>query len=198
VNKPTREELLGYLLGALDAPEHEQVAICLQARPDIRLELSTLRERIAPLSARTTAPDDFPVGLARRTCEAVARLSPPTANRTPPVQAQSSRPARRPPGTLQSAAIVCLAAVLGGTIGPAAYQTLGAAGAQDAPQAAVAIGNPISPAGPATIEDAWMDRDDRQYGVEAPGLAKSTPRRSPAFAGSWMPIRSSPLRFARR
>ena len=66
-----RENLLGYLLGALDEPEQERIEEKLQKDPQLRSELERLDVMLAPLRAekRFYSPPD---GLAEQTCEYVA------------------------------------------------------------------------------------------------------------------------------
>lgn len=70
---PSQEDLLGYVLGALEAQEERDVQHYLDTNPDAEEELLTLREGINPLSALDPCPESRP-GLARRTCELVANL----------------------------------------------------------------------------------------------------------------------------
>ncbi len=143
MNTPTPGDLLGFALGVLDAPEHQQVADCLITRPDLQLELSRLRTQLALLETFRPAPPDFPAGLARRTCEVVARESrradqPVRVEPNPPSpilrqQSASSKLAR----FIQSAAMVCCAAFLGAAIGPLAYGALTSGGQATASSLAV-------------------------------------------------------------
>ncbi len=66
-----REQLLGYLLGALDEEEQPVVDAQLASDPEYRRELSALRRQVERLSALR---GDFspPPGLAERTCRFVA------------------------------------------------------------------------------------------------------------------------------
>jgi hypothetical protein len=80
--KPSAEDLLGYLLGALEADEHRRVDRAVSEHPEVQFELTQLRDRIAPLarleeveSLAGASGSDFPTGLARRACEFVARES---------------------------------------------------------------------------------------------------------------------------
>lgn len=80
--KPTAEDLLGYLLGALEADEHRRVDRAVAECPEVQFELARLRERVTPLarleeveSLTGASGSDFPAGLARRACEFVARES---------------------------------------------------------------------------------------------------------------------------
>ncbi len=72
MNTPSREDLLGYLLGALDATEQELVENHLRQYPELESELHELKAHMEPLGSYR---DRFetPAGLARRTCEYVAK-----------------------------------------------------------------------------------------------------------------------------
>jgi hypothetical protein len=65
--RPSQEDLLGYLLGALDAPEQARVGIYVEGHPEIQVEIERLRGFLRPLSAMDM-PTEPPRGLARRTC----------------------------------------------------------------------------------------------------------------------------------
>lgn len=80
--KPTAEDLLGYLLGALESEEHRRVDRAVSECPEVHAELLRLRVRIQPLArleeiraVEEERANDFPAGLARRACEFVARES---------------------------------------------------------------------------------------------------------------------------
>ncbi len=66
-----QEQLLGYLLGALDESERETLESRLRDDPQLRRQLASARERLQPISAGKPefAP---PRGLAARTCHYVA------------------------------------------------------------------------------------------------------------------------------
>lgn len=64
------EQLLGYLLGALDAEECESLEQRLHGDPKLQADLARLQNRFAPLAALDHAVDP-PVGLAERTCRFV-------------------------------------------------------------------------------------------------------------------------------
>ena len=68
-----REQLLGYLLGALDAAEARQVEAELDANPALRVEMSRYQELLSRLGM-DEEPEEFdpPRGLADRTVEFVA------------------------------------------------------------------------------------------------------------------------------
>lgn len=65
-----REDLLGYLLNALDEPERQRIFETLQKDPELRQELETLRRDLRPLDA-TNRDYDPPAGMAELTCELV-------------------------------------------------------------------------------------------------------------------------------
>ncbi|MBA4015685.1 MAG: hypothetical protein C0483_00710 [Pirellula sp.] len=68
-----REDLLGYLLGAMQPDERREIEVRLAADADLRAELSLLQTLLAE-SGDPTHLLDPPSGLARRTCEFIARL----------------------------------------------------------------------------------------------------------------------------
>jgi hypothetical protein len=70
---PTREHLLGYLLGALDEAEHAAVERELAANPQLAEELARLSQNVGRWGL-TDEPEifDAPAGLAGRTCHFVA------------------------------------------------------------------------------------------------------------------------------
>jgi len=66
-----RQNLIGYLLEALDVEEHEQVAAALQREPAVQRDLQLLKLSFVPLEVdREHHPP--PSGLAKRTCRLVA------------------------------------------------------------------------------------------------------------------------------
>ena len=73
MNKPSQADLLGYLLGALDAKEQQQVEAALCQHQDVKLELERLEVQLSKVGSPI---DDErpPIGLARRTCEAIATV----------------------------------------------------------------------------------------------------------------------------
>ncbi len=70
MNTPTQEELLGYVLGALDAQEQRDVQRLIDENPEIEEQLLQIKNSILPLDC-LDASGPRP-GLARRTCESVA------------------------------------------------------------------------------------------------------------------------------
>lgn len=66
-----REQLLGYLLGALDEAERVEIERELAQSPGLREELQQLRQMLEPLE-EAREPFEPPPGLAERTCAAVA------------------------------------------------------------------------------------------------------------------------------
>jgi hypothetical protein len=73
MSSPSREHLLGYVLQALSAEEHEQVEAELDQNPRLRAELNRLESCVGQFGM-TEKPDAFdpPSGLAARTCEFIA------------------------------------------------------------------------------------------------------------------------------
>ena len=69
---PMRENLLGYLLGALDGSEHEEVKRELERDPQLQRDLRILEANLVPLECDRWQHDP-PPGLARRTTEFVVR-----------------------------------------------------------------------------------------------------------------------------
>jgi len=65
-----REDLIGYLLNALDADEQQRIDDELARDPQLRAELARLRHCLEPLES-TWDDSDPPAGLADRTCAAI-------------------------------------------------------------------------------------------------------------------------------
>ena len=65
-----RDDLVGFLVGALEAPEHEQIQQKLQNDAQLRRDLGVVQSRLTPL---TWDKDEFspPADLTSRTCEFV-------------------------------------------------------------------------------------------------------------------------------
>ncbi len=70
VNHPTEENLLGYVLGALDAQEQRDVQTAIDADPQLEERLLEIKNAMSPLDYIETAGPR--PGLARRTCERVS------------------------------------------------------------------------------------------------------------------------------
>lgn len=70
MNTPSQEDLLGYVLGALDAQEQRDIEKLIDQNPEIEEQLLRIRTSMLPLDQLNTAGPR--AGLARRTCEAVA------------------------------------------------------------------------------------------------------------------------------
>ena len=70
---PSQEDLLGYVLGALDAQEERDLQKQIDASPEIEEQLLQLRHAMSPMESLTLETGNRP-GLARRTCELVANL----------------------------------------------------------------------------------------------------------------------------
>ncbi len=67
-----REQLLGYVLGALDEDEHRHVDARLRREADLRRNLESVRRSLRPLQSMRRAYEP-PEGLAGRTCQMVSR-----------------------------------------------------------------------------------------------------------------------------
>ena len=97
-----REDLVGYLLGAIERPEAEQIEAALAdpvSGPDLRRNLDILKSAVAPLVVDRD-PWTAPPGLASRTLRLTTgragRESPATAG-AGSVQATRSPPAQTNP-----------------------------------------------------------------------------------------------------
>lgn len=121
-----REQLLGYLLGALDEAEQDSLEEQLERDPHLRRELAQMREQLRPLEA-TRGEFVPPPGLVSRTCALVAAAAsaqarrnatrrPPMTPSTPPVMLSNIR---WPDVTV--GALVCVLAML--LIFPAVHNT---------------------------------------------------------------------------
>lgn len=66
-----QEELLGYVLGALDATEERNIQQKIEQDSELQNLVEQIRERLLPLEALET-PTGMRPGMARRTCEWVA------------------------------------------------------------------------------------------------------------------------------
>ena len=71
MKNPSQEDLLGYVLGALDATEQRELQELIDNDPALEEQLLEIKNSLLPLDA-IDSPCGPPVGLARRTCEAVA------------------------------------------------------------------------------------------------------------------------------
>ncbi|MCA9188827.1 MAG: hypothetical protein R3E01_08940 [Pirellulaceae bacterium] len=67
-----QHDLIGYLLGALDSDEQQEIRRSLEHDAELRQELTRLEHRLAPLEKERWQYDP-PDGLAAATCELVAR-----------------------------------------------------------------------------------------------------------------------------
>src|SRR6516165_783362 len=117
---PMRENLLGYLLNAVEPEERSAVERSLAQDARLRDELALLRTGLAPLDGER-AHHEPPKGLAQRCCEFVftrdimpARLSPATSRETPRPRHRWSR--------LDLAVGGAIAAAVAVLILPAIYQ----------------------------------------------------------------------------
>lgn len=67
------EQLLGYLLGALDDGEQQALEARLRSDAQLRQELGRAKRSLRPLYASDDTAIDPPAGLAQRTCQLIAR-----------------------------------------------------------------------------------------------------------------------------
>ena len=90
-----REQVLGYLLGALDDAEMEQVRARLESDESYRVQWVELRRQLGEPAALRSEFDP-PPGLAERTCRLVfARVRPsPRRGTRPAISSQSAPPSR--------------------------------------------------------------------------------------------------------
>jgi hypothetical protein len=86
MSSPTREHLLGYVLGALDPTERAAIERDLEADRELAADLHRLEQRIGRLGL-ADEPEGFdpPAGLASRTCHFVALKSNALVQSTRPV-----------------------------------------------------------------------------------------------------------------
>ena len=71
MTQPTQEDLLGYLLGALDAEQERAIQQSIDLNPQLEEQLLELKSTLAPLELLATPTGSQP-GLARRTVEMLA------------------------------------------------------------------------------------------------------------------------------
>lgn len=90
MNAVTDENLLGYLLDALDGPTRVEVAAALRVDPTARDRLRALKRAVAPLAADGDSPEP-PVGLAERTLARLAEAGRPLPKAPPVSSAPSPR-----------------------------------------------------------------------------------------------------------
>ena len=71
MKNPSQEDLLGYVLGALDAEQQSQVQQLIESNPQLEEQLGEIKSSISPLE-HLGSPVSKRAGLARRTIEAMA------------------------------------------------------------------------------------------------------------------------------
>jgi len=92
-----RENLLGYLLGALEDHEHEEVRRQIEQNPDLRHDLERMELHVRRLKSDPIEEHAPPLGLARRTCQFIDDQRVTVATR-------SERPAGMSPSPRERAA----------------------------------------------------------------------------------------------
>jgi hypothetical protein len=115
----TREHLLGYLLGALEPAEMEEVERELENNPQLRRDLAAIEAALTPLGFPEREDDASfeppPVGLVARTCEFVEDAKEDLIPRAMPVKdatPMSSEVALAPRGRMRWADVVVTGSVL--------------------------------------------------------------------------------------
>jgi prepilin-type processing-associated H-X9-DG protein len=90
-NPNPREELVGYLLDALDEPTHREVDTQVQANPELCRDLARLRVALAPLECDRDSADP-PANLAANTLALIAAHPPGELPPAPPLPRNSAGP----------------------------------------------------------------------------------------------------------
>lgn len=90
-----REQLLGYLLGALEPAEIAEIELALRNNPQLQREMERLEKHLAPLDFPNRedeiAMDGPPPGLAERTCEFIDECRSDVVPRSPAPVARIER-----------------------------------------------------------------------------------------------------------
>jgi hypothetical protein len=110
------ENLIGYLLNALDEPERREVEVYLRTNPEAPARLEVLRRALTPLAGDAT-PQEPPSGLYLRTLARVAEVRARPLPKAPPPSPRSAGPWRGPRRADLLAAAVLLI-FLGALTGP--------------------------------------------------------------------------------
>lgn len=69
----SEHDLLGYLLGLLEAEEHRRVEELVQSDETIRVQVEVLRQCLEPLACDAEHPEP-PEGLAVRVCQTLRQV----------------------------------------------------------------------------------------------------------------------------
>ena len=72
---PSQEDLLGYVLGALDAEQHQELQQLIDQDPQLDERLLEIKAQLVPLEMLDDDNEGMRPGMARRTCELVANYS---------------------------------------------------------------------------------------------------------------------------
>lgn len=91
MNSLPEKDLLGYVVGALDAPEQRNLQAEIDADPLLEEQLLAIKNGLAPLDYLDCTGSR--PGLARRTCELVANLGQPPIRRLDPTKLAEFDPA---------------------------------------------------------------------------------------------------------
>jgi hypothetical protein len=113
-----REQVLGYLLGALDDAEMEQVRARLESEEAYRQEWIALGRHLQHLEAVRSAAGAPPSGLAQRTCQFIFSQIKSTPRRLPrrAISPQSAPPSRASGVRLLDVAAAAVVFVLAGAL----------------------------------------------------------------------------------
>lgn len=124
VKQPTQEDLLGYVLGALDADQQHAVQKLIDEDPQLEEQMLDIKSSLIPLEMLDEASGTRP-GLARRTCEMVSSLRndlvEEEAQYREPLLSGSSWPARD--FLVAAASIAILASILIPVLDQSKYQS---------------------------------------------------------------------------
>lgn len=110
------ENLIGYLLDALEEPDRRQVEADLRSQPESRARLETLRRALTPLGLDSEAPPP-PAGLVVRTLGRVAEERARPLPKAPPPSRRPA-PAWRGPRRADLVAAALLLVLVGGLAFP--------------------------------------------------------------------------------
>ncbi len=109
------ENLIGYLLNALEEPDRREVEVYLRTHPEAAGRLDILRRALVPLASDTAAPEP-PAGLYLKTLARVAEVRARPLPKAPPPSPRSAgswRGPRRADLLAAALLIVCLGALTG-------------------------------------------------------------------------------------
>jgi hypothetical protein len=192
---PNPQQLLGYVIGALDDAQRRRVEDAVSASPALQREVAALADQAGPLLAARRSVDP-PRGLAARTCRAVALAAQvagtapvapavacpaasagrPAAHAMPSVYAPPSGISRwRWPDLIVTACILACSALL---VIPAVYRANLQAHSFDSPRS----NDPVTRL---ANEQSWYERYRGQPGKPAPSESQFLPGATPKLTASY-------------